>query len=283
MDLAGLSMAIQGGSLQGATNVARKNIPKAVARIKSSLSRRLKEIRQEIFGEHGGPELARRLKLPARTWYGYESGVTVPAEILLNFIEQTGANPSYLLTGEGPRYRSHREEQLASELTPLELLRRGLEELERTADRAVVPPSFEGSEAYVAVRVYPLGRIGNSNLDSSDAEGEIMAFRQWIANPSRTIAVRIIDNSMTPVLPAGSFAAIDRSMTDPPRLHGRIVAARSANTPMIRWLDVSERHLILRPNSLGREFPLIPLELNANGPSPILGRVVCVWGDFHEV
>ena len=74
-------------------------------RVTASISRRLRQIRQELFGERGGPELARRLNLPARTWYNYETGVSVPAEVLLAFIEQTGADPWWVLTGEGSKYR----------------------------------------------------------------------------------------------------------------------------------------------------------------------------------
>ena len=71
---------------------------------RDGIARRLREIRQELFGEMGGPELARRLGLPARTWYGYETGVTVPAEVLLAFLEMTGANPMYVLFGKEPKY-----------------------------------------------------------------------------------------------------------------------------------------------------------------------------------
>ena len=73
--------------------------------IRAGIARRLREIRQELFGERGGPELARRLNLPARTWYNYETGVSLPAEVLLAFIEQTGANPWWVLTGAGSKYR----------------------------------------------------------------------------------------------------------------------------------------------------------------------------------
>jgi hypothetical protein len=74
--------------------------------IRAEIAHRLREIRQELFGERGGPELARRLNLPVRTWYNnYETGVSLPAEILLAFIEQTGAHPWWVLTGEGSKYR----------------------------------------------------------------------------------------------------------------------------------------------------------------------------------
>src|SRR6201996_7594660 len=127
-----------GSPCAGSSTVARKKTPKVRVNVKASISRRLREVRQELFGEHGGPELARRLNLPARTWYNYETGVTVPAEVLLAFIEQTGANPTWLLNGEGTKYRSSHDDRLLSELTPVELIRRGLEKLERTSSEIVI-------------------------------------------------------------------------------------------------------------------------------------------------
>ena len=116
--------------------MARKKTPKVRISIKTSLSRRLREIRQELFGDHGGPELARRLNLPARTWYNYETGVTVPAEVLLAFIELTGASPNYLVSGEGARYQGPRDDVRMADLSPVELIRRGLEKLERSVAAA---------------------------------------------------------------------------------------------------------------------------------------------------
>ena len=34
----------------------------------------------------------------------YEAGCTIPAPVILQFIELTGAHPHWLLTGEGPRF-----------------------------------------------------------------------------------------------------------------------------------------------------------------------------------
>jgi len=266
--------------------VARKKTPKIRVNVKASLSRRLREIRQELFGDHGGPELARRLNLPARTWYNYETGVTVPAEVLLSFIEQTGANPMYLISGEGSRYRQPNDERLLSELTPVELIRRGLEKLGRVLFRSVVVapenlPSELASD-FAAVSLYPLQRIGKTALDPSEVEGHIMAYRQWLPNPSQTIGVRLIDDAMHPILPAGSIVAIDRSLTNPIQLHGRIVAASPEGNPMIRWLEVSGRHVILRPNLQGREFPLVPVEIDEGSQSCIIGQVVWAWSRFSN-
>jgi SOS-response transcriptional repressor LexA len=265
--------------------VARKKTPKLRVNVKASLSRRLREIRQEIFGEHGGPELARRLSLPARTWYNYETGVTVPAEVLLGFIEQTGANPNWLLNGDGQRYRHATDDRLLSELSPVELIRRGLEALERSPSEMVVVapenlPSSQASE-FVAVSLYPLEEIAGTSVNPAHVEGYVMAYRQWLPNPAETIATRLIDDAMHPILPAGSIVAVDRSVTDPRALHGQIVAARPGGVPMVRWLDVSGRHVILRPNNNnGREFPLIPVEYDRQGADLIVGQVVWSWSRF---
>jgi hypothetical protein len=264
--------------------VARKKTPKVRVNIKASLSRRLREVRQELFGEHGGPELARRLNLPARTWYNYETGVTVPAEVLLGFIEQTGANPLWLLSGEGPKYRRSHDEVVLAELSPIELIRRGLEKLEQEPnDVMIVAPENLPGEAmsdFVAVSLVPLRELARRTIDLTQVEGYIMAYRQWLPNPQETVGVRIEDDAMHPILPAGSIVAVDRSVTDPQVLQGRIVAACVDGDPLIRWLDLSGRHLILRPNHPDRGHPLIPVELDGQPEGLIVGQVVWSWSRF---
>jgi hypothetical protein len=266
--------------------VARKKAPKIRVGVKASLSRRLREIRQELFGDRGGPELARRLNLPPRTWYNYETGVTVPAEVLLAFIDQTGVNPTYLIAGEGPRYRRPNDERLLSELTPAELIRRGLEKLDRASSEVIIvaPDNLPTDVAsdFAAVRFYPLSQIVNPVIDPSKIEGHVIAYRRWLPNPAQTIGVRIADDAMHPILPAGSIAAIDRSLTDPLQLEGRIVAACPEGTPMIRWVEVSGHHLILRANKMGHNFPLVIIDLEGPGPMCVLGQVVWSWSWFSE-
>jgi hypothetical protein len=266
--------------------VARKKTPKIRVNVKASVSRRLREIRQEIFGEHGGPELARRLNLPARTWYNYETGVTVPAEVLLGFIEQTGVNPMWLLNGDGPRYRHSHDDRLLSELTPIELIRRGLEKLERSSSEVtiVAPENLPGdvTSEFVAIGLYPLTEIANPVLDPSRTEGHVLAYRHWLPKPSETIGTRLTDDAMHPILPVGSIVAVDRSITDPVKLHGQIVAACPEGVPMIRWLEVSGRHIILRPNHPSKDFPLIPVEFDAHSAQIIVGQVVWSWSRFSR-
>jgi hypothetical protein len=254
--------------------------------VKASLSRRLKEIRQEQYGEHGGPELARRLNLPARTWYNYETGVTVPAEVLLGFIEQTGASPLWLLSGEGPKYRRYEDELILSALTPIELIRRGLEKLEQEPNDVVIvaPESLPGEamSEFVAVPLLPMEEMARRPLETARIDGYIMAYRQWLPNPAETVGVRLEDNAMHPILPAGSIVAIDQSMCDPHHLQGRIVAARPEGIPCVRWLDISGRHLILRPNLPSKDHTMIPVELDSFGDGLIIGQVVWSWSRFSH-
>jgi hypothetical protein len=72
--------------------------------IKGDLARRIREVRLERYGEHGGPLLAEALGVPFRTWVNYEAGCTIPAQTILRFIEVTDASPHWLLSGVGDRY-----------------------------------------------------------------------------------------------------------------------------------------------------------------------------------
>jgi hypothetical protein len=80
--------------------------------IKNGLSRRVREIRVELYGEHGGPLLAAALDMPFRAWMSYEMGVSMPAQSILRFIEVTRTNPHWLLTGEGQKFLSRRDSAL---------------------------------------------------------------------------------------------------------------------------------------------------------------------------
>jgi hypothetical protein len=77
--------------------------------IKNDLAQRIREVRVELYGEHGGPLVAEALEIPFRTWLNYEHGCTIPAPSMLRFIELTKANPHWLLTGRGNKYQAETE------------------------------------------------------------------------------------------------------------------------------------------------------------------------------
>jgi hypothetical protein len=70
----------------------------------ADLAHRVREVREDCYGEHGAHFLADALGLPSRTWINYERGVMIPAEVILKLIETTGVTPCWLLTGRGPKY-----------------------------------------------------------------------------------------------------------------------------------------------------------------------------------
>lgn len=76
--------------------------------VKQGLAARLREVRIELYGEHGGPMLATELKIPHRAWVRYETGAGMPAEVMLRFLERTGADPHWLLTGAGSMFAPER-------------------------------------------------------------------------------------------------------------------------------------------------------------------------------
>jgi hypothetical protein len=67
----------------------------------AGLARRLREIREELFGEEGMPLLAEDLHLPHSNWRSYEAGAKIPAAVLLRFLDLSGASVLWLLTGQG--------------------------------------------------------------------------------------------------------------------------------------------------------------------------------------
>jgi DNA-binding transcriptional regulator YiaG len=76
------------------------------------LADRLREIREDLCGEHGAQFLADALKVRVETWLNYESGVTAPAHVVLKLIDIARVNPHWLLTGQGDPHddrNCHRE------------------------------------------------------------------------------------------------------------------------------------------------------------------------------
>ena len=79
---------------------------------------RVREIREELCGKHGGQLLADRLEVPLQTWLNYESGVTMPAFVVLKLIVIAGVNPQWLLTGRGERYDHSSRQHEAGQSLP---------------------------------------------------------------------------------------------------------------------------------------------------------------------
>ena len=68
------------------------------------LTLRFREIREDLYGESGAQSLADALEVGVETWLNYESGVRMPAHVVLKLIDIARVNPHWLLTGQGDRH-----------------------------------------------------------------------------------------------------------------------------------------------------------------------------------
>jgi hypothetical protein len=68
------------------------------------IAARLRDVREDMYGEHGAQFMADALGIALRTWMNYEAGVVMPAKIVLQVIDTMHVNPSWLLTGRGEKY-----------------------------------------------------------------------------------------------------------------------------------------------------------------------------------
>ena len=78
------------------------------------LATRLREIRKDLYGEHGAQFLADALDVRVETWLNYETGVSVPAHVVLKLIDMALVNPHWLLTGQGDPHDYRRRHRISA-------------------------------------------------------------------------------------------------------------------------------------------------------------------------
>ena len=240
----------------------RKTLPESV-RAKLDLAERLAQLRLELFGDRGGPEMARRLGIPVRTWYNYEGGVTVPAEVVLKIIELTGVEPGWLLNGKGPRFRNASRSDrgdAGSQPTMMvgALLRTALQLLE-----GEMPPDQGGTPSSSIEADHPspgAKRLGRDQDEPRSAEAEPDARRtqaldhddakvartEWIEARAENRCLHVVDDAMAPVIAKGASVAFSREAEDAAALDGKIVVVWIDHQPLIRWYQDCGRYALLR-------------------------------------
>jgi hypothetical protein len=230
----------------------RKNLPEMV-KVKCHLSERLREVRTQLYGERGGSEMARRLGLPIRTWYNYEGGVTVPAEVLLRFVELTAVEPLWLLHGKGPKFRTPPVAHEASNpaATVESLLRTALQHLERTAQTEAGGP-FAAN-----------GLVGTDE-GVEHPDGPRVAF-EWATAQADRRCLRIEGDAMVPILADGAQVAFAEQEEELESLEGKLVVAWVEGKPIVRWFRLSGQFGLLRAEN--PEFNPSILLLDMNGPA----------------
>ena len=212
----------------------RKTLPESL-RAKLALAERLSSLRLELFGDRGGPEMARRLEIPVRTWYNYEGGVTVPAEVVLRIIELTSVEPVWLLHGKGPKFRQQpRMDQgdvsPKSSTTVGALLRTALQLLES-----------DGWSATQSDKASPSTHSARFELPVGTP-----ARKEWLEAQQENRCILVKGNAMAPILADGACIAYSKFAEDPRQLDGKLVVVWLDDQPTIRWFSHCGRYALLR-------------------------------------
>lgn len=238
-----------------------KNSPE-IQQTKCDLAERLREVRTEIFGERGGPELSRQLGLPVRTWYNYEVGVTVPAEVLLRFVELTNVEPIWLLHGRGPKFRKSLPVEHAVDApagAAVEMLRQALsllEQAEAGGRGGSLDSSPPESDAEVLLRVRTDGESGR------EQPAYLRARREWVEGQPDCRCVRVRGRSMEPLLADGAFVAFAAAAEEPEGLDGELVALRHDGRWIVRRLQLAGRFALLRAENAEQDDEILPIDLD---------------------
>ena len=273
----------------------RKNAPESV-RVKHGLSERLRALRTEFYGERGGPDLARTLGIPIRTWYNYENGVTVPAEIILRVVELTSVEPTWLLRGEGPKFRQSppstglarspgTEENLAgSSIT--ELLRVAIERLEErergTTDLATGTPriTLREDEARSMTSGYP--SIGGKSLvptsspPASDGPRRGVALSEFLDARRASKSLRVDDDSMAPIVAEGAHVTYGEAEPISEAFHDKLIVAVIEGRPIVRWFQHCGKFALLRSENPAANPPSILVELDRDESRGTFHRVLWI-------
>ena len=268
----------------------RKNAPESI-RVKHGLSDRLRSLRTEFYGERGGPDLARTLGIPVRTWYNYENGVTVPAEIILRIVELTSVEPVWLLRGEGPKFRESgpnrasgtsggTPEGLATSpiTTLLRVALERLEEKERTLDPQVGSPIITlrekpGGPDLAAPDFDPTGEEGLEPLEPGPDDivqgGSLEGRRAYRS-------LRMADDTMAPIVAEGAHVAYGEPEPVSEAFGDKLVVAWVDGSPVVRWFQHCGRFALLRAESPTATPPTLLIELDRPGSAVRFHRVLWI-------
>jgi len=277
----------------------RKTLPESV-RAKLALAERLATLRSELYGDRGGPELARRLGIPVRTWYNYEGGVTVPAEVILKIIELTSVEAVWLLHGEGPRFRHARSERGGSSATPSvtigALLRTALQLLEKDEpnwarrEHALDGPDQGDGLAEGTDRIVPtpdsraLADRGSAGADAEENASRLTddgsrlthSRREWLAAQRENRFVLVAGDSMVPIVADGASVAYAKNEEDVQQLDGKLVVAWLDNLPVVRWYEHCGRFALLRAQNPSTVPQQVLVDLEDPKQRPRFRRVLWV-------
>ncbi len=132
--------------------------------------------------------------------------------------------------------------------------------------------ALEGLDHFVPVPLLRDAAAAGLPREISDADLDGYALIHYSAcpNPADFTCIRVRGDSMAPILHDGALVAIDHSQRDPLALNQKMVAARTVDGVVVKWLELSADgalRLVSENKSYG------PIELPRTQSNPILGLV----------
>lgn len=267
-----------------------KTLPESV-RAKYALAERLSTLRAELFGDRGGPELARKLGLPIRTWYNYESGVTVPAEVVLKIIELTSVEPLWLLHGKGAKFRQPVTERHEAVIGPVPsvgaLLRTALELLEQRVEAAArsgggaakgSEHALERNHSGPTPEIVLIGVEETPGAPSTKTSGPryVAARGEWLDAEHDCRCIRVVGDAMSPIVSDGAYAAFSEIKEDLNDLDGKMVVAWVDEQPIVRWFKHHGRFGLLRAENSATDPAQLVLDVEERPGEYRLRRVLWI-------
>ncbi len=264
--------------------MARRKTEPELLQAKQSLAERLKKLRTELFGERGGPELARRLGLPVRTWYNYEAGVTVPAEVVLKVIEMTAVEPVWLLHGQGPQFRLPKSFAMPNgrgvSQSVGEMLRTVVTLLEKNHGASAKPHTGRLAQAVAATESFD--HRGGVMTAATPKNGVSERTRSYTRNgvpklrAEKNACINNRGDAMLPIVADGASVAYSQESEDVTELDGKLVVAWLTDTVIVRWLHVCGRYGVLRPENPASDAEQILIDLEAEPHEAYVRRVLWI-------
>ena len=154
------------------------------------------------------------------------------------------------------------------------------------ADAVELVPVVSPATALSQPRLAPASVIESLHIALARLEGGPSRAFAPRAEWQRFVAIRVDSQqaaAMAPLLPRGALVVLDRHYVSlaPYRVaQPNLYAVRSGGTLLLRYVDLDDTHLILRPLSLEHPIQLLPLPAPLSLADFLLGRVCLQLSDL---
>ncbi len=112
-------------------------------------------------------------------------------------------------------------------------------------------------------------------IDEKEIEKHLAIPQEWVGRRSTITAIKVVGDSMSPILEEGYIVLVDTNDRDPKRLINQMVAARDEDGVTIKWLRRGDRKdvFLLVPQHTSVRHP-VRLLVEGSAEVEVVGRVL---------